>query len=51
MGAIAHKEFTMIHLAISCSSYLLFFLIKTLTPTQQASWRLQEITRRFPANS
>ncbi|HUN85839.1 MAG TPA: hypothetical protein VMU48_15785 [Terracidiphilus sp.] len=31
----------MIHLAISCSSYLLFFLIKALMPTQQASWRAQ----------
>ena len=36
----------MIHLAISCSSYLLFFLVKILTPTQQASWRAQEQPRR-----
>jgi hypothetical protein len=35
----------MVHLAISCTSYLLFFLVKTLTPTQPASWRLQEQTR------
>jgi hypothetical protein len=34
----------MIHLAISCSSYLLFFLVKMLAPTQQASWRLQQQT-------
>jgi hypothetical protein len=32
----------MLHLAISCSSYLLFFLAKALMPTQQASWRTQE---------
>ena len=31
----------MLHLAISCSSYLLFFLVKILTPTQRASWRMQ----------
>lgn len=32
----------MLHLVISCSSYLLFFLAKALMPTQQASWRTQE---------
>ena len=31
----------MTHLAISCSSYLIFFLVKALTPIQEASWRLQ----------
>lgn len=40
-------ETPMIHLAISCSSYLLFFLVKALTPTQPASWRLQEQTHRL----
>lgn len=40
----------MIHLAISCSSYLLFFLVKTLTPTQPASWRLQEQTHPIHAS-
>jgi hypothetical protein len=35
----------MVHLAISCSSYLAFFLVKTLTPTQQASWRVQKQPR------
>jgi hypothetical protein len=37
----------MVHLAISCSSYLLFFLAKSLMPTQQAAWRKQEQTRQF----
>jgi len=32
------------HLAISCFSYLLFFLVKALTPTTQASWRAQPQT-------
>ena len=40
-------ETPMMHLAISCSSYLLFFLVKALTPTQQASWRLQDPTRHI----
>jgi hypothetical protein len=35
----------MIHLAISCSSYILFFLAKALMPTQPSSWRLQENDR------
>jgi hypothetical protein len=35
----------MFHLAISCSSYILFFLVKMLTPTQQSAWRVQEQTR------
>jgi len=35
----------MMHLAISWSSYLLFFAVKILTPTQQASWRVQEKNR------
>lgn len=35
----------MIHLAISSSSYLIFFLIKALMPTQKAAWRTQEATR------
>lgn len=35
----------MLHLAISCSSYLLFFAVKILTPAQQASWRVSEKTR------
>lgn len=33
----------MLHLVISCSSYLLFFVAKALMPTQQASWRTQEV--------
>lgn len=37
----------MLHLAISLSSYLLFFLAKTLMPTQQAAWRKQEYERQF----
>lgn len=37
----------MLHLAISCSSYVLFFLAKALMPTQQAAWRKQEQTRQF----
>ncbi len=32
----------MLHLAISCSSYLLFFVAKALMPTQQAPWRAHE---------
>lgn len=32
----------MMHLAISCSSYLLFFVAKALMPTQQAAWRARE---------
>jgi len=32
----------MLHLVISCSSYLLFFAAKILMPTQQAAWRAQE---------
>lgn len=35
----------MLHLAISFASYLLFFLVKALTPTQPASWRLAERNR------
>lgn len=38
------KESPMFHLAISCSSYILFFLAKMLTPTQQSAWRAQEQT-------
>jgi len=30
----------MLHLVISCSSYLLFFLVKALAPAQLASWRV-----------
>jgi len=37
----------MLHLAISCSSYLLFFLVKALTPTQRAAWRTQEAASRI----
>jgi hypothetical protein len=32
----------MLHLAISCSSYLIFFLAKALMPTQPAPWRARE---------
>ena len=32
----------MLHLVISCSSYLLFFVAKALMPTQRATWRTQE---------
>jgi hypothetical protein len=32
----------MLHLAISFSSYLAFFLVKALMPAQPASWRLTE---------
>lgn len=39
-------EPNMLHLVISCSSYLLFFLVKTLMPTQQASWRITEKSAR-----
>ncbi|HLY43833.1 MAG TPA: hypothetical protein VKR52_21655 [Terracidiphilus sp.] len=34
----------MMHLAISCFSYLLFFMVRALTPTAQASWRINEQT-------
>jgi type II secretory pathway component PulJ len=34
------------HLAISLSSYILFFVARTLMPTQQADWRLQENAQR-----
>ena len=37
----------MLHLAISCSSYVVFFLAKTLMPTQQAAWRKQEQTHQL----
>jgi hypothetical protein len=37
----------MLHLAISCSSYLLFFLIKAMTPAPQATWRTNEINNRL----
>jgi hypothetical protein len=33
----------MLHLVISCSSYLLFFVAKALMPTQRAAWRADEI--------
>ncbi len=33
----------MLHLAISCSSYLLFFIAKALMPTQRAPWRAREV--------
>lgn len=36
----------MLHLLISCSSYLLFLLAKSLMPTQPAPWRVAEQTRR-----
>lgn len=36
----------MLHLAISFSSYIVFFLVKVLTPTQTSSWRLQESGQR-----
>jgi len=32
----------MMHLVISCSSYLLFFLAKAMMPTQKATWRTQQ---------
>jgi hypothetical protein len=35
----------MFHLTISCSSYLLFFLVKMLAPTEPARWRPQEQKR------
>jgi hypothetical protein len=35
----------MLHLAISCASYIVFFIVKVLTPTQTSSWRLQESSR------
>jgi hypothetical protein len=34
----------MLHLVISCSSYLLFFVVKALMPIQPASWRIAEQT-------
>lgn len=37
----------MIHLTISCLSYLLFFLAKALMPTRPASWRLAEQAHRI----
>jgi hypothetical protein len=36
----------MLHLVISCSSYILFFVAKAMMPTQPSSWRLQEYGRR-----
>jgi len=30
------------HLAVSCSCYLLFLLAKALMPTQPATWRLAD---------
>lgn len=36
----------MLHLVISCSSYLFFFLAKALMPAQQASWRAAEQAQR-----
>jgi hypothetical protein len=36
----------MLHLTISLSSYILFFVDKALMPTQPANWRLQEICGR-----
>lgn len=39
----------MMHLVISSSSYLLFFIAKALMPTQQAAWRANETrSDRFP---
>lgn len=39
----------MLHLVISCSSYLLFFAAKILMPTQQAASRTQETrSNRLP---
>jgi hypothetical protein len=46
LGNVAQKESTMLHLAISCSSYLLFFLVKVMTPAQQAAWRTSAINSR-----
>lgn len=40
----------MLHLVISCSSYLIFLLAKALMPTQPASWRTQELRRAANAN-
>jgi hypothetical protein len=34
------------HLAISLFSYVLYFVAKTLMPTQSASWHPQGIARR-----
>jgi hypothetical protein len=34
------------HLAISLFSYVLYFVAKTLMPTQPADWRLQDLGRR-----
>lgn len=36
----------MLHLVISCSSYMLFFLAKALMPTQPAAWRTAERVHR-----
>ena len=33
------------HLAISLFSYILYFVAKTLMPTQRANWRFQESSR------
>ena len=44
-ASLQPKESPMFHLAISCSSYILFFLAKMLTPMQQSAWRAQEQTR------
>lgn len=32
----------MLHLVISSSSYLVFFLAKAMMPTQKATWRTQQ---------
>jgi hypothetical protein len=37
----------MLHLAISCASYLLFFAAKALMPAQQANWRRAEQAARI----
>ena len=34
------------HLAISLFAYVLYFVAKTLMPTQSASWHHQRIARR-----
>jgi len=41
-GTAFPLEFPIMHLAISCSCYLLFLMAKALMPTQPASWRLAE---------
>jgi hypothetical protein len=39
----------MMHLVISCSSYLLFFAAKALMPTPLAAWRsLETHSNRLP---